>query len=209
MKFRFQTHMRILILGIVVNLLLLSSCRQEDADEPVMKDVQVYMDSLNYDGDMFEVSLPRSYSVKKMGTYIEITSYLFYDSLQKPIMGLTYGSHTDMRRFQKLRKKDELDTFFLDTIFNEKSLEEDPPITRKVYVFDIGLSSQRLKSKVREKDRKKYMDDGYEIVNDSVWIYPPETLWFYYDSTQVDEAVCKKIISSLKYRRPIVQGKSR
>ncbi|MBO4830275.1 MAG: hypothetical protein J5534_12780 [Fibrobacter sp.] len=139
----------------------------------------------------------------------EITVYCFFDSLQRPLMDLTYGSHTDMRRFQKLRKKDELDTFFLDTIFNEKSLEEDPPITRKVYVFDIGLSSQRLKSKVREKDRKKYMDDGYEIVNDSVWIYPPETLWFYYDSTQVDEAVCKKIISSLKYRRPIVQGKSR
>ena len=62
-----QTHMRILILGIVVNLLLLSSCRQEDAGESLTKDVQVFMDSLNYDGDMFEVSLPRSYSVKKMG----------------------------------------------------------------------------------------------------------------------------------------------
>lgn len=199
--------MRILILGIVVNLLLLSACHQESADEPVMKDVQVYMDSLNYDGDMFEVSLPRSYTVKKMGTFIEITSYLFYDSLQNPIMGLTYGFHSDMRRYKKLRKReDKLDTFFLDTIFNEKSLKEDTPITRKVYVFDISLSSQRLKKKVREKDRKKYMDDGYEIVDDSVWIYPPEMLWFYYDSTQVDEAVCKKIISSLKYRRPIVQG---
>ena len=53
------------------------------------------------------------------------------------------------------------------------------------------------------------MDNGYEIVNDSAWIYPPGMLWFDYDSTQVNEAVCKKIISSLKYRRPIVQGKSR
>lgn len=200
--------MRILILGIVVNLLLLSSCRQEDAGESLTKDVQVFMDSLNYDGDMFEVSLPKSYTVKKMGTFMEeITVYAFYDSLQKFIMDLTFGSHTDMRCYQKLRtKKDELDTFFLDTIFSEKKLEEDPPQIKKVYVFDIGLSSQRLKKKVREKDRKMYMDNGYEIVNDSAWIYPPAMLWFEYDSTQVDEAVCKRIIYSLKYRKPIVQG---
>lgn len=200
--------MRILILGIVVNLLLLSSCCQEEADESLTKDVQVFMDSLSYDGDMFEVSLPKSYTIKKMGTFMEeITVYCFFDSLQRPLMDLTYGSHTDMRRFEKLRKKkNELDTFFFDTVFNDKIQEEGLSIIRKVHVFDISLSSESFKTKMQEKDLKKYMDNGYEIVNDSVWIHLSRMLWFSYDSTQVDEAVCKKIISSLKYRRPIVQG---
>lgn len=166
------------------------------------------MDSLSYDGDMFEVSLPKSYTIKKMGTFMEeITVYCFFDSLQRPLMDLTYGSHTDMRRFEKLRKKkNELDTFFFDTVFNDKIQEEGLSIIRKVHVFDISLSSESFKTKMQEKDLKKYMDNGYEIVNDSVWIHLSRMLWFSYDSTQVDEAVCKKIISSLKYRRPIVQG---
>ena len=30
-----------------------------------MENMQVFADSLNYDGDMFEISIPKSYSIKK------------------------------------------------------------------------------------------------------------------------------------------------
>ena len=56
--------MKILIHGIIVSLLFFGGGTQK-SDELIMENMQVFADSLNYDGDMFEISIPKSYSIKK------------------------------------------------------------------------------------------------------------------------------------------------
>lgn len=181
--------MKILIHGIIVSLLFFGGCSQK-TDELIMENMQVFADSLNYDGDMFEISIPKSYSIKKgKGDGWGGAIYTFFDSLQKPFMVLEQGNHTLVVNFGEERgKEDELDSFFQEGVVNHSFFEEDTLKIEKLHIFDINLSSQCIKMK---KNKKK----------DFTLICPPKMLWFSYDSTEVDETVCKKIISSLKYRK--------
>jgi hypothetical protein len=61
-----QLHMRILILGIVVSLSCLLGCSQEKASRPANSNLQVYVDSLNVDGDFFEVSFGNVYFLSQI-----------------------------------------------------------------------------------------------------------------------------------------------
>ena len=56
--------MKILILGITVNLFFLLGCSQQNETFDVQK-MQVFADFLNNEGDLFEISIPHSYSIKR------------------------------------------------------------------------------------------------------------------------------------------------
>ena len=183
--------MLILILGIIVNLLFLLGCSQQKESFEMPK-FQLFADSLNYEGDMFEIFIPKSYSIKKGDGGEWGGIYTFFDSVQKPFMVLEHGNHSLVINFGETREnKVELDSFFLEGIVNHSFFDEDTLKVEKLHIFDINLSSQCIKMPNNtKKDFSLYC--------------PPKMLWFSYDSTEVDEAVCKKIISSLKYRK---QGK--
>lgn len=174
-----QLHMRILILGIVVSLSCLLGCSQEKASRPANSNLQVYVDSLNVDGDFFEVSFPRSYSIKKNGTWLdEVTSYTFYDSLQRPFMNLNHGLHSDISGSQWGKFKDSLDAFIFDRKWDYNFFDEDSLKRKRFYLFDIILSSQCSKA-----------------------FCPPSFVWFTYNPANVNQQVCEKIIFSLRYRK--------
>ena len=156
----------------------------------MMENLQVFTDFLNCDGDMFELSIPKSYSIKKgEGDGWGGAIYTFFDSLQKPFMVLEHGNHTLVINFGKMRENEnELDSFFLEGVVNHSFFDEDSLKIEKLHIYDINLSSQCIKKK-------------NNMSKDFAQICPPKMLWFSYDSTEVDETICQKIISSLKYRK--------
>ncbi len=193
--------MRILILGTILNILLFSSCHQEAVDEKTSSDMQKYADSLNYNGDLFEVSLPKSYSIKKSGSMSSpLTIYTFKDSLKRTFMSLTHGSHADFSFYGKIRQN-QLDTFFLENIINKSYFKGDSLKIKKYHIFDINPSSDCERINVQKSLAEEYEKKGFKVLNDSCLVCYPIVVWFAYDSTTVNESVCKKIISSLKYRK--------
>ena len=184
--------MRILIHGIIASLPILLGCSQRN-DEFMMENLQVFADSLNYEGDMFEISIPKSYSIKKgEGDGWGGAIYTFFDSMQKPFMVLEHGNHTLVINFGKMRENEnELDSFFLEGVVNHSFFDKDSLKIEKMHIYDINLSSQCIK----RQNKKNNMSKGF------TQICPPKMLWFSYDSTEVDDANCKKIISTLKYRK--------
>ncbi len=193
--------MKILILGTILNILLFSSCHHETVDDITSSDMQKYADSLNYNGDLFEVSFPKSYSItKRESKNTPLTAYIFKDSLKRSFMSLTHGSHADFSFYGKIRQN-QLDSFFLEDVVNKSYFKDDSLKIRKYHIFDINLSSDCDKIKVKKSLVKEYEKKGFKVLNDSCLVCFPVVMWFAYDSAAVDESVCKKIISSLKYRK--------
>lgn len=116
--------------------------------------MQVFADFLNNEGDLFEISIPHSYSIKRGNGGGWGAIYTFFDSVQKPFMVLEHGNHSLVINFGKERKnKDELDSFFLEGVVNHSFFDEDSLKIEKLHIFDINLSSQCIKMKNNKKKR--------------------------------------------------------
>ena len=166
---------------MVINFLFLVCCGT-DLSEDQSSYEQVFVDSLNNDGDLFEVRVPKNSSVKKEGAFMdEVVAYSFYDSLNNKIMRLGCGFHTDYDFFENINSQiDKLDSFYLVGIKNRVFFVGENLKKEKVFMYNIKLSSECSKNDL---------------------VCHPKKFWFTCDSTQVDEIICKKIISSLKYRK--------
>lgn len=174
-------HMKILTRIMVVNLLFLACCGNDLSDNRSSYE-HVFIDSLNNDGDLFEIQVPQSVSVRKDDSFMdEMVAYSFYDSLNNKILRLGYGFHSNYDLFENInRQMSKLDSFYLVGIRNRGFFSGDSFKKEKVFMYNIKLSSE-CQEKVVDCHSTKF--------------------WFTYDSTRVDETVCKKIISSLKYRK--------
>lgn len=173
-------------------------------------EMQVYADSMNSDGDMFEVLIPKSYSVRKSGIIMgEIVCYTFLDSLQKPFMYLTLGiGNPEVNHLGYQANQNVLDSFILLEPVYRSYFDNDTLKIKKISnVFDIYFSSRYIKAPKRKSfsyknpETKRY-EHKYQNTGDSIIWYDMDRLHFEYDSTKVDASMCKKIISTLRYRKP-------
>lgn len=173
-------------------------------------EMQVYADSMNSDGDMFEVLIPKSYSVRKSGIIMgEIVCYTFLDSLQKPFMYLTLGiGNPEVNHLNRVANQDILDSFILLEPDYRSYFDNDTLKIKKISnVFDIYFSSRYIKMPKRKSfsyknpETKRY-EHRYQNTGDTIIWYDMERLHFEYDSTKVDTSMCEKIISTLRYRKP-------
>lgn len=107
-----------------------------------------------------------------------MTSYVFLDSLRQPFMRLAHGFHSDVSASKWWKFKDSLDVFIFDKQWDHGFFDKDSLKRKRVYLFNIILSSQCSKN-----------------------LCPPLFLWFTYDPVKENQQLCEKIIFSLKYRK--------
>lgn len=195
--------MKILNLGIIAGIFFLFSCSQEQHVEKKDSLYTTFADSLNSRGDMFEITIPKSFFIQKSESHFEMTTYGIYDSSQNFLLTMGAGGHSEVPIGGcSAVNGSVLDSFFVETVWSHGYFDENDSLKReKFFVYDIVLSSECSK----ENPRKKRSSSGFYIERDnSLFRCSHSHVWFVYDSTKVDERITEKIISSLKYRSRLV-----
>lgn len=169
---------RIMGISLLCGTLTVVSCGTENS-----RNERVFSDLLSLDEkdstEYFELRLPGSVSVSKVENF-ETTTYLFSDSIQENFMSLRIGFYWENLALFDLKEKNitKMDSFYYFGSKNKFFFVGDSLKKKKLILFQIIPSFECRK----------------ENQNCTPWPFV-----FQYDSTKVDEELCKKIMSSLKY----------